>query len=107
MSVLMEMSMFPLSGGASKSEQVAKIIGMIAKSGYAYTLTPMSTIIETESLTEALRLVEYAYACLDESERVYACLKFDIRPGRENGLEEKIQSVESTLGFSVSTCSKK
>lgn len=79
MSVLMEFSMFSLQGKDSKSAGVARIIEMIHDSGYAYTLTPMGTIIETESLVEALRLVEYSYAQLDEDERVYASIKLDIR----------------------------
>lgn len=61
---------------------------MIHTSGYAYKLTPMSTIVET-GITEALKLVEYAYAQIDECERVYACIKFDIRQNRDDGMEQK------------------
>lgn len=103
MSVLMEFSMFPLEGESSKSTYVARIIEMIHNSGYPYKLTPMSTIVETESLTEALRLVEYAYAQIDECERVYACVKFDIRHGTNNAIEQKIASVEKHLGHKLNT----
>ena len=48
-SVLMEFSMFPTSDecreGASVSKQVSKIIDMIDKSGVAYKLTPMGTVV--------------------------------------------------------------
>lgn len=101
MSVLMEFSMFPLEGEGSKSAYVARIIKMIHTSGYPYKLTPMSTIVETESINEALKLVEYAYAQIDECERVYASIKFDIRQNRDDGMEQKIASVEKHLGHEV------
>jgi len=97
MSVLMEFSMFPLEGSGSKSAYVAKIVEMIAQSGYVYKLTPMSTVVETHSMQEALSLIENAYNCLDECERVYACLKFDIRKNREDGIHQKIESVQQKL----------
>lgn len=103
MSVLMEFSMFPLEGEGSKSAYVARIIEMIHTSGYSYKLTPMSTIVETKSIVEALKLVEYAYAQIEECERVYACLKFDIRHNRDNGMEQKIASIETQLGHTIRT----
>lgn len=102
MSVLMEFSMFPLEGGGSKSAYVAKIIEVIQKSGYPYKLTPMSTVIETQTMPEALGLAEKAYTQLEACERVYACFKFDIRMDRENGMHQKIASVESKVDFQVS-----
>lgn len=102
MSVLMEFSMFPLEGEGSKSAYVSRIIEMIHRSGYSYKLTPMSTIVETKNFHEALKLVEDAYAQIDECERVYACLKFDIRNNRDNGMEQKIASIENHLGHKVS-----
>ena len=105
MSVLLEFSMFPTSaecrGGASVSEHVSKVIDMIDKSGVSYQLTPMGTIIECESMKEALGVVEKAYECLSGCERVYSSLKFDIRKGKSNRLKTKIDSVEKTLGREV------
>ncbi len=101
MSVLMEFSMFSLQGSESKSTGVARIIEMIHNSGYHYTLTPMGTIVETESLVEALRLIEYSYAKLDEEERIYASIKLDIRPHHDNRITQKIASVEEKTGFKV------
>ncbi len=101
MSVLMEFSMFSLQGSDSKSAGVARIIEMIHDSGYAYTLTPMGTIIETESLIEALRLVEYSYAQLDEDERVYASIKLDIRPNHSDRMNQKIASIEEKVSFKI------
>lgn len=97
MSVLMEFSMFPLEGEGSKSADVARIVEMIHKSGYSYKLTPMSTVVETPTMSEALKLVEQAYALLEACGRVYACLKFDIRANRTDGMHQKIESVQNKL----------
>jgi len=105
MSVLLEFSMFPTSDncreGSSVSKQVSKIIDAIDKSGVAYKLTPMGTVVETETMREALDIIELAYEQVSECDRVYSSLKFDIRKGKENRLVTKIESVERNLGKSV------
>ena len=108
MSVLLEFSMFPTSGdcrdGASVSKYVSRIIDMIDKSGHTYQLTPMGTIVETDSVEEALAIVQSAYDQLGgDCERVYSSLKLDIRKGKSNRLKQKIASVEKVLKRSVST----
>ena len=97
MSVLMEFSMFPLEGDGSKSAYVARIVQMIHESGVSYKLTPMSTVVETATMSEALKLIEQAYALLEECPRVYACLKFDIRQNRDDGMHQKIESVQNKV----------
>jgi len=100
MSVLLNMAMFPTDHGQSKSEEVSQIIKVIKESGYRYKLTAMSTVIETNKMSEALNLVSKCYEKLEEigSKRVYAALTFDIREGYENRLEEKVKSVEDKIG---------
>lgn len=105
MSVLLEFAMFPTSDecrkGSSVSHQVAKIIDMIDQSGLAYQLTPMGTIVECESVKEALSVVERAYKQLGECERVYSTIKLDIRQGQLGRLKDKIASVEEKIGRSI------
>ena len=105
MSVLLEFSMFPTSDncreGSSVSKQVSKIIDAIDKSGVAYKLTPMGTVVETSTMREALDIIELAYEQVSECDRVYSSLKFDIRKGKENRLVTKIESVERNLGKSI------
>ncbi len=101
MSVLMEFSMFPLEGEGSKSGDVARIVKMVHESGYSYKLTPMSTVVETPTMREALKLIEEAYALLEACGRVYACLKFDIRPNRKDGMHQKIESVQNKLDYLI------
>ena len=101
MSVLLEFSMFPTDQGESVSEYVSKIIKMIDACGYAYRLTPMGTIIETEEIGSALDIVEQAYKILEEAgcKRVYSSLKLDIRQGKTNRLAGKIKSVTDKIGI--------
>ncbi len=105
MSVLLEFAMFPTSddcrNGSSVSAQVSKIIDAIDKSGVSYQLTPMGTIVETDTMKEALVVIELAYEQLSECERVYSSLKFDIRKNTKNRLKTKIASVEKVLNREV------
>ncbi len=105
MSVLLEFSMFPTSDncreGSSVSKQVSKIIDAIDKSGVAYKLTPMGTVVETETMREALDIIELAYEQVSDCDRVYSSLKFDIRKGKKDRLVSKIESVERNLGKSI------
>lgn len=105
MSVLLEFSMFPTSddcrNGSSVSAQVSKIIDAIDKSGVAYQLTPMGTVVETDTMKEALEIIELAYEQLEDCERVYSSLKFDIRKNTKNRLKTKIASIEKVLDREV------
>ncbi len=99
MSVLLEFAMFPMDKGESVKEDVSQIIKMIDESGVSYQLTAMGTIIETETMDEALDIVRKAYGVLEENcDRVYSSLKFDIRKGSSNRLKTKIESVEKLIG---------
>ncbi len=106
LSVLLEFSMFPTSAdgreGSSVSKQVSKIIDAIDKSGIAYQLTPMGTVVEASSMKEALSIIELAYEQLESCDRVYSSLKFDIRKNCKNRLKTKIDSVEKILNRAVS-----
>ncbi len=100
MSVLLEFSMFPTGEGESVSAFVSPIIKMIDQSGVSYRLTAMGTIIETNTVPEALSVVQKAYDILEAQgcNRIYSSLKFDIRKGRENRLTQKVQSIEEKIG---------
>lgn len=101
-SVLLEFSMFPTDKGESVSPYVSRIIDMIDKSGHAYRLTPMGTVVEFDSMPEALELIQKAYDQLSpDCNRIYSSLKFDIRKGKSNRLEGKIESVKQELGRDI------
>ncbi len=98
MSVLLEFSMFPTDKGESVSTYVSRIIDHIDRSGADYRLTPMGTVVETETLEEALKIIGEAYALLEgDCSRVYSSLKLDIRKSTKGRLRGKIDSIEEKL----------
>lgn len=102
MSVMLEFAMFPTDKGDSVSQYVSRIIDAIDKSGVSYKLTPMGTIIEVESLEEALAIIGKSYALLEpDCARIYSSLKLDIRKGKSGRLEQKIGSIEKKIGREV------
>ncbi len=106
-SFLLEFAMFPTSAdgreGSSVSKEVSKIIDVIDKSGVTYQLTAMGTIIETSSIEEALDIVKLAYKQLEECDRVYSSLKFDVRKNCENRLKTKVETVEKNLNRKINS----
>jgi uncharacterized protein (TIGR00106 family) len=99
MSVLLEFAMFPTDKGDSVSQYVSKIIKMIDESGCSYKLTAMGTIIETESLKEALTIVNRSYEILEPfSKRVYSTMNIDIQKDKSGRMEKKINSIVSKIG---------
>lgn len=99
MSVLMEFAMFPTDKGASVSREVSLIIEAIRKSGTSYQLTPMGTIVETETMQQALAVLQMCHDILEPlSERIYSSVKFDIRKKRQNAMEYKMQAIRNKIG---------
>jgi uncharacterized protein (TIGR00106 family) len=98
MSVLLEFSMFPIAKGEGVSVYVGRIIKKLEEEGIEYQLTPMCTIIETESLKDALKIIEMAYEMLEaDCNRVYTSVTFDIRKGQIGRISKKIESVKKRI----------
>lgn len=99
MSVLLEFAMFPTDKGDSVSKYVSKVIDMIKNSGLNYKLTAMGTIVETETLPEALAIIQKSYDILStESNRVYSSIKLDIQKNKESRIKSKVKSIEDKIG---------
>jgi uncharacterized protein (TIGR00106 family) len=104
MSVLIDLGMFPVDKGDSLSTYVARLVSMIDETKLPYKMTPMSTIIETQTLEQALKVVSDAYKLLEpDCSRVYSVIKLDIRKGRDDRLQKKIESVEKKMGKKART----
>jgi uncharacterized protein (TIGR00106 family) len=72
---------------------------MIDESKAPYTLTSMGTIIEVDSLEEALKIIQKAYNQLEpDCNRVYSTIKIDIRKEKTGRLKQKIASIEQKIG---------
>ncbi|PLX04559.1 MAG: hypothetical protein C0594_09030 [Marinilabiliales bacterium] len=99
MSVLLEFAMFPTDKGDSVSEYVSQIIDGIRNSGFPYKLTAMGTIVETDTMQEALSIVQQSHDILEpHSTRIYTSIKMDIQKNKNNRLESKIKSIEDKIG---------
>ena len=97
MSVIVELSLFPMDKGQSVGAFVARAVGVIRESGLAHQLTPMGTCIEGE-WHEVLAVVDACFkAVAADSDRVYLTVKADWRRGREGGLAAKTERVEREL----------
>jgi uncharacterized protein YqgV (UPF0045/DUF77 family) len=73
---------------------------MIRSSGLNYKLTPMSTIVETETLAEALEIIQKAYNLLaPDCHRVYSSITMDIQTNKPIGrMDGKVKSIEEKIG---------
>lgn len=98
MSVIAELSIFPMDKGISMSPYVARVVTVIKESGLAYDFGSMGTTIEGE-WNEVMQTVSACYKELEQDcERIYLTLKVDSRKGRTNGLKGKTESVAAKLG---------
>jgi len=98
MSVLMNFAMFPTDKGVSVSPFVAKIIEVVRSRVFENQLTAMGTLVETDTLDEALSVISEAYNVLEsDSERVYVSLNLDIKKGPKGRIKSKVASVEDKL----------
>ena len=100
MSVLLDLSIFPLDQGVSVSRFVAPVVAMIRDSGHDYRLSAMRTIVETGTLEESLELIERAQGIMDAlgCERMYVTARFDIRRGPLGRVSGRITSVRQQIG---------
>lgn len=94
MSVIAELSVFPMDKGTSVSAYVRRVLNVIRSSGLMFQLNPMGTVIEGDWDS----VMETVTACYKELEtdcdRIYMTLKIDARKEREYGMLSKVAAVE-------------
>lgn len=91
--------MFPTDKGDSVSQYVSQIINHIKESGVSYKLNPMGTTIETDTMEEALNIVQESYNILEPvSNRVYCSINIDAQKNKGNRMTGKIVSIETKIG---------
>ena len=97
MSVLIDLSIFPLDKGDSLSSHVARALKIIKDSGLAYELGPMGTSLEGD-WDQVMGVVNSCFKELKKDcDRVYMALKLDYRKGSSGRLKNKVKSVEKKL----------
>ncbi len=97
MSVLVDLSTFPIGQGESVAGFVAEAVAVIRESGLPHRLGPMGTTIEGE-WDEVMAVVSRCHAVMRaRCPRVYMTLKIDSREGPGGRLEGKTSSLEAHL----------
>ena len=97
MSVIVELSIFPMDKGVSVSPYVARAVKIIESSGLSYEINPMGTCIEGE-WPAVFKVVDQCFKDLqNDCDRIYFTMKADYRKDRSNGLNSKMTSVKSQL----------
>jgi len=95
--VLLEFSMSPLGKGESVGKYVARSLDIIDRSGVAYRLNPMGTVLEGE-WDDVFRVVRTCYERMrKDCNRISCTIKVDYRKGHRGRLEGKVASVEKRL----------
>ena len=100
--MLFQLTMFPTTKRtASSSEDVARVIKIIDKSGLPYKLGPMSTSIEGE-WNRVMGVINKARLMLRRRHnRISINITIDARKGAVRQLTGKVKSVEKRLGREV------
>ncbi|NDY58805.1 MTH1187 family thiamine-binding protein [Desulfovibrio sulfodismutans] len=94
MSVMAELSIFPMDKGASVSPYVARAVDVIRESGLPYVFGPMATSIEGETFEAVMDVVGACYKALSpDCGRIHVALRLDCRKGPMGRLTGKMQSV--------------
>ena len=101
--VLLEFSMSPLGKGESVGKYVARSLQVIDKSGVAYRLNPMGTVVEG-SWDEVFDVVRSCFERMrKDCNRISCTIKVDYRKGHRGRLTGKTASVEKRLGRKLKT----
>ncbi|WP_104697730.1 MULTISPECIES: thiamine-binding protein [unclassified Helicobacter] len=96
MAVLMEMSIFSISGEISKRQEVVNVLKTLKQKGVKFELASMGTSVECKDMSEALEVLKIATDSID-AKRYYVIAKFDCYEGRQGMLETRSASVLKDL----------
>ncbi len=98
-----EFSVSPTGKGVSVSEYVARCVDLVDRSGLAYRLNPMGTVVEGP-FDDVLALIAKCHkAVAADCERVSTIIKIDDRKGARNQIEAKVAKVERLVGRELKT----
>ncbi len=99
MAVILEFSVIPIGEGVGLSKLIARAVKALEELGVKHLATPMGTIIEAESLDEALRYVRIAHEAVFEAgaRRVVTLIKVDDRRDVRRSMEDKLRSLRKAL----------
>ncbi|WP_281615165.1 thiamine-binding protein [Flammeovirga sp. SubArs3] len=95
----MNFAIFPIDKGDHIGEYVSKVVQHIKDSGLTYQFSPMGTVIEAETVTELLKVVDDAYKIMDPiSDRIYCVMNMDYNKNKSGMIKAKTESIEKRIG---------
>lgn len=101
MSVMAELTIFPMDKGVHLSPFVARAVAIIEKSGLVCSFGPMGTIIEGD-WDEVMAVVSACFKELEQdSERISLNLKVDYKKGDASRMTQKLESVRTKMAGSA------
>jgi uncharacterized protein (TIGR00106 family) len=100
--MIVEFSITPIGRGEGLSEEIARVLDLVDKSGLEYRLTPMGTIVEGD-WDEVFALIKRCHeAMLERANRVSTWVHIDDRKGvPKDRIRHKVEAVERRLGRSL------
>ena len=97
-SVLVAFAVTPLGVGEDVGKIVAESVRVVRESGLANKTDAMFTVVEGESWTEVMAVVQKAVeAVAARAPRVSTVIKVDWRPSARNAITGKVQDLETYL----------
>ena len=95
MTVIAQITTFPLDKGDSVSQYVKKAVEVLEESGYRYMVGPMSTSVEAETAEELLTLFGKMHNAIADagSQRIITLINIDDRRDKERGMLDKVKEV--------------
>lgn len=106
--IILEFSVVPVgTGETGVSEYVAKACKAIESSGVRYMVTPMGTIIETDTIEKAFDVVRKTHEAVFEAgaKRVITTIKIDDRRDKSRKMEDKVEKLKE-MGVAIKSPSK-
>ena len=99
MNTLVALAIYPLDAGKEGlSAYVSEVVKVIEVSGLSHRTTSMHTEIEGE-WDDVMKVVKEAtFVLANKGYRTGISLRADIRPGRTNTMQSKIEKLDSILG---------
>ena len=97
--VIIQFSTSPIGEGVSVSRFVAEALKVVERSGMKFKLTPMATVLEADSLEEALEMILRAHEAIFQAgaKRVVTDIKIDDRRDEPRRMEDKVKKVMKQL----------
>ena len=101
--IIIQFSTSPLGEGVSVSRFVAEALKVVKRSGIKFQLTPMATVLEADSLEEALEVILRAHEAIFQAgaKRVVTDIKIDDRRDEPRKMEDKVKKVLKQLDENI------